>query len=172
MKPRIPMSVVVGVLGGLACLVTMPGLGLPVWALFIGWAWYYAFGATTAVFKMVPSVIAGAVCASLAVWLLGWAAGLGFSGMPALVLIVGLTVFLLMLLIKIPIFSTGPIAFNGYSTVFALTFIGGFPDLAVGPIISCFLWAVIANLLGPVFGWLSIVLQFPRKVEETAEKNG
>lgn len=170
MKPRIPLSVTVAILAGLACLVTAPGLGLPVWALFIGWAWYYAFGATTAVFKMVPSVIAGAVCASLAVWLLGWGGSIGFTGMPALMLFVGITVFLLMLLIKIPVFSTGPIAFNGYSTVFALTFIGGYPELAVGPIISCFLWAVIGNLLGPVFGWLSIVLQFPKRVEEPTSK--
>jgi len=172
MKPRIPLSVTVGVLGGLACLVTAPGLGLPVWALFIGWAWYYALGATPAVFKIaIPAVFPGAFCASLALWLIGWGAGIGFTGMPALVLFVGLTVFLLMLLMKIPVFSAGLPAFNGYSTVFALYFIGGFPDLAAGPIVSCFLWAVIGNLLGPVFGWLSIVLQFPRKVEETAEKN-
>lgn len=166
MKPRIPIEVVVGVLGGISCLVTISGLGLPVWALFIGWAWYFALGAVPSAFKqIVPAVFPGALLAAACIWLMDVFDGLGFTGMPNMIVFVALTVFLLMCSLRIPIFSASLPAFNAYSSMFALYAIGSFPDLPCGPILSCCLWAVIGNLLGPVFGWLSIVLQFPKKEE-------
>lgn len=167
MKPRIPIEVVVGVLGGLSCLVTISGLGLPVWALFIGWAWYFALGATPDAFKkIVPAVFPGALLAAFCIWLMGALETAGIiAGMPNMIICVTLTVFLLMCSLRIPVFSASLPAFNAYSSVFALSAIGAYPDLAIGPVLSCCLWAIIGNLLGPVFGWLSIVLQFPREVE-------
>ena len=71
MRPRIPIEIVVGVLGGLSCIVTISGLGLPVWALFIGWAWYFALGAQPSAFKkIVPAVFPGALLAALCLWLM------------------------------------------------------------------------------------------------------
>lgn len=166
MKTRIPIEVVVGVLGGLSCLVTMQGIGFPVWALFIGWAWYFALGATPAAFKKIyPSVIPGSLLAALCIWMIGWFAGMGLGGMPGMMLAVAITVFLLMMALKIPVCNSSLPAFNAYSSVFALFAIGGYPELAIGPILSCMLWAMIGNFLGPIFGWLSITLTFPRKVE-------
>ncbi|HIU26460.1 MAG TPA: DUF1097 domain-containing protein [Candidatus Copromorpha excrementigallinarum] len=171
MKPRIPIEVVVGVLGGLSCIVTISGLGLPVWALFIGWAWYFALGAQPSAFKqIVPAVFPGALLAALCLWLMEVFTGFGFTGLPNMIVFVAITVFLLMCALRIPICNASLPAFNAYSSVFALYSIGGFPDLAIGPILSCCLWAVIGNLLGPVFGWLSIVLQFPKEVEKTEDK--
>lgn len=166
MKPRIPIEVVVGVLGGLSCLVTISGLGLPVWALFIGWAWYFALGATPSAFKqIVPAVFPGALLATFCLWLMAVLTDAGFTGMPNMIVCVALTVFLLMCCLRIPVFSSSLPAFNAYSSVFALNAIGAFPDLPIGALLSCCLWALIGNLLGPVFGWLSIVLQFPKEVQ-------
>ena len=182
MKPRIPLTITVAVLGGLSCLVTWQGLGIPVWALFIGWAWYYYEGSSPAAFKkVIPSAVPGAFSASFAVWLLGAMAPL-YTDRPyivymlVLIFIVFLTVLMLMLFLKIKIFPSSLAAFNAYSSVFALTFIGSYPyagDTSVGalvPIFFCFLWALIGNWLGPVFGWLSIALQFSKKVDEPAEE--
>lgn len=166
MKSRIPIEVVVGVLAGVSCLVTISGLGLPVWALFIGWAWYFALGATPSAFKViVPAAFPGTLLAGLCLWLMGVLANAGFTGMPNMIVCVTLTVFLLMCALRIPACSASLPAFNAYSSVFALYAIGSFPDLPIGAILSCCLWALIGNLLGPVFGWLSIVLQFPYKVD-------
>ena len=164
MKTRIPIEVVVGVLGGISCLVTLPSIGLPVWALFIGWAWYFALGATTAAFKkIIPAVFSGALLAALCIWMIGWFTKLGFAGMPNMMICVTITVFLLMCTLRIPFFSSSLPAFNAYSSVFALFAIGSYPDLVIGPILSCALWALIGNLLGPVFGYLSIKLTFPHE---------
>ena len=193
MKPRIPLSVTVAFLAGISCLVTwMPfgtawgdgtfKLGIPVWALFIGWAWYYYEGASAAVFKkVIPSAIPGAFTASAAVWALGVTANVYGTNyglyMVVLMVIVALSVFALMLLLKLTkIFPSSLAAFNGYSSVFALTFIGGYPyagatDVSpLVPLFFCFMWALIGNWLGPVFGWLSIALQFNKKVEGGAKE--
>lgn len=170
MKTRIPLEVVVGVLGGLSCLVTISGLGLPVWALFIGWAWYFALGATQEAFKkIIPAVFPGALLAALCIWMMSWFTGLGFTGLLNMIICVTISVFLLMCSLRIPIFSASLPAFNAYSSVFALYAIGSYPNLAIGPILSCTLWAVIGNLLGPVFGYLSIKLTFPYKNDEISE---
>lgn len=166
MKPRIPVEFVVGALAGISCLVTIGGLGLPVWALFIGWAWYFALGATPAAFrKIVPAVFPGALLAAACLGIMGLLEHTGITGMVNMIICVSIKVFLLMCSLRIPVFSESLPAFNAYSSVFALYAIGSFPDLACGPILSCCLWAVIGNLLGPVFGWLSIVLQFPKKID-------
>lgn len=164
MKTRIPIEVVVGVLAGISCLVTLPGLGIPLWALFIGWAWYFSLGATPKAFKIIyPPVFTGALLAALCLWLMGFVNHIGLTGMFGTMLCVGLTVFLLMMTLKIPLTSASLPAFNAYSSVFALMYIGGFPDLFVGPILSCAIWAMLGNFLGPIFGYLSVKLTFPVK---------
>lgn len=166
-KTRIPIEIVVGFLAGVSCLVTIAGLGLPVWALFIGWAWYFALGATPDAFKKIlPAVFPGALLAAICIWMMGWFAGMGFTGLPNMIVCVTITVFLLMCSLRIPVFSASLPAFNAYSSVFALYAIGSFPELAIGPILSCTLWALIGNLLGPVFGYLSIKLTFPYKSDD------
>lgn len=171
MKSRIPIELVVGVLAAISCLVTLPGLGLPVWALFIGWAWYFSLGATPSVFKKCyPPVFTGALLAAFCLWLIGALDGIGMGGIVGTMISVGLTVFLLMMTLKIPLTSASLPAFNAYSSVFALMYIGGFPDLPIGPILSCTLWAMIGNFLGPVFGYLSIKLTFPVSEHNDSDK--
>ncbi|MGI6711277.1 MAG: DUF1097 domain-containing protein [Bacillota bacterium] len=172
MKSRIPIELVVPVLAAISCLLMKVGVGLPVWAVFLGWAWYFALGATPSAFKQIyPVIIPGAVLAGLCFWLMGFFAQVGIGGMPGTMLSVFITVVLLMLMLRIPATSASLPAFNAYSTVFALYVIpNSFPDLGVNPILSCVIWAIIANALGPIFGYLSIYLTFPAKVEEEQKK--
>lgn len=168
MKSRIPIELTVPVLAALSCLLMLVGVGIPVWAVFIGWAWYFALGATPAAFKQIyPVIIPGAVLAGLCFWLIGFFPQFGITGMAATMLAVLITVILLMLMLRIPATSASLPAFNAYSTVFALYAIpNGFPDLGISPILSCVIWAIIANALGPIFGYLSIALTFPKKEEK------
>lgn len=174
MKSRIPIEIVVAVLAAISCLVTLPQLGLPVWALFIAWAWYFALGATPAVFKSVyPAAFAGAVLAAVCIWLIGAFMGI-MSLMPAMMLAVFITVLLLMLVLRLPATSCGLAAFNGYSCVFA-TYYGGFfhkTGSAEMDILIAFGFSMAANLLGPVFGYLSIYFTLPRQEEKKAEDPG
>lgn len=169
MKPRIPIEIVVAVLAGISCLVTLQAVGgFPVWALFIGWAWYFALGATPAAFKqIIPAIFPGAILAGLCIW--AWL-GLFNGSFLGMVITVIISVLLLMYSLKIPACSASLPAFNAYSSVFAFFTIcsnaGSFPLGAtslLGTILAVMLWCIIANALGPVFGWLSIVGQFPKK---------
>ncbi|SFG01565.1 Protein of unknown function [Desulfotomaculum arcticum] len=174
MKTLIPIEIVVALLAAVSCLVALPQLGLPVWALFIAWAWYFALGANTSVFKSVyPAALAGAVLAALCIWLINVFMGF-LSLMPAMMLAVFITVLLLMLVLRVPATSCGLAAFNGYSCVFA-TYYGGFfhqTGSAGQDILIAFAFSIVANLIGPVFGYLSIYLTFPRQAENKSENAG
>lgn len=158
MRVKIPIEIVVGVLGGVSCLVAWPGLGIPVWALFIGWAWYFALGATPKVMKNIyPSMIPGAVLAAICIALINVLSPY-MHPMLAMILPVTLTVFLLMMALKIPLTNCSLPAFNAYSTTFAVFYGGFYPanENVWIAIVVAMVWALIGNAMGPLFGWLSI----------------
>lgn len=175
-KSLIPIEVVVPVLAAISCLVALPQLGLPVWALFIGWAWYFALGANPAVLKKVyPSMIPGALLAAICIWLINVFMKF-MSLMPAMMLAVLITVFLLMCVLRVPLTSCGLAAFNGYSCVFAAYYGGFFPQTGSPgrDILMALLWSLAANFIGPLFGYLSIFFTFPgqKKEEKKTEEVG
>ncbi|MFL0194029.1 DUF1097 domain-containing protein [Clostridium sp. WILCCON 0269] len=167
MKAKIPIEIVVAVLAALSCLVSLPGLGFPVWALFIGWAWYFALGATPSTMKSIyPSMLPGALLAVLCIFLIN-GFGKSMPSMPAMMIAVLITVFLLMVCLKIPYTNCSLSAFNAYSTTFAVFYGGFFPKTGVAShdILMALVWALIGNGLGPIFGYLSIVFTMPAKDE-------
>ncbi|AGL02208.1 DUF1097 domain-containing protein [Desulfoscipio gibsoniae] len=170
MKALIPLEIVVPILASISCLFAAPQLGLPIWALFIGWAWYYALGANINVFKQVyPAAIPGAVLAAICIWLISIFAQL-MSAMLAMMIAVIITVFLLMCVLRIPLTSCGLSAFNSYSCVFA-TYYGGFyrqTGTLEQDILMALIYASVAFALGPVFGYFSIKLTLP--MQENEEK--
>lgn len=160
------------VLAAVSCLVALPQLGLPVWALFIGWAWYFALGANPSVFKSVyPAMIPGALLAAVCIWLINVFTGF-LSLMPAMMLAVLITVFLLMCVLRFPLTSCGLAAFNGYSCVFAAYYGGFFPQTGSPgrDIITALIWSLVANFIGPLFGYLSIFFTFPGRKKEDQTK--
>jgi hypothetical protein len=172
MKSRIPIECVVAVLAAISCLISWPGIGLPVWALFIGWAWYFALGATPKVLKSIYiSTIPGAILAFLCIWLINILTN--YTGlMLAMMISVLITVFLLMLVLKMPGTNSLP-AFNAYSTIFAVFYGGFFPKVGVfsSDLIKALLWGIIGNFLGPVFGYLSIYFTFPVDIKKDNKAN-
>lgn len=157
---KLPIEMVVALLAGASCLFAWPGLELPIWALFIGWAWYFALGATPGVMKNIyPSIIPGALLATLSIVLINYLSGM-MPVMAAMIITVILTVYVLMLAIKIPLMNCSLAAFNAYSTIFAVYY-GGFyhqsGDFNSNVLMALF-WGVAGNALGPLFGYLSVRL--------------
>ena len=165
MKPKISIDVVVALLAGVSCLVTVPALGLPVWGLFIGWAWYFALGATPDLLKKIyPSMIPGALLAVLCIFMIDFAAGF-LPPMVALIIPVIITVYLLMLTLKMPLTSIGLVAFNSYSCVFAVFYGAAYRATGVfsTDVLMAMIFSLIATGLGPLFGYFSIFFTFPEK---------
>ncbi|HWQ79315.1 MAG TPA: DUF1097 domain-containing protein [Anaerovoracaceae bacterium] len=158
----------VAILAGISCIGFV--IGLPIWALFIGWAWYFTLGATKAGFKeATPPMLAGSLLAVLAIVLIDVFAGfMPFLG--AMMLSVLITVFLLMLTLKIPGFGCSLASFNAYSCMFAGYYAGTFPtqeQYAMG-LVYAVIWITGANFLGLIFGYLSVYFAGLGKKEKTA----
>ncbi|MCI2062349.1 MAG: DUF1097 domain-containing protein [Eubacteriaceae bacterium] len=170
MKPRIKVEFTVGFLTLIACfcmLIKSQGIGLPLWAIFVGWAEYFGLGASTDLFKKaLPSVIPGAVCACICLKLMSLPAFASWGFWNGAVWIT-LTVFLLMWLLDIPNFNVGLVGFNGYTVVFIIATMGptAYPVWGCGAIISGAVWSCLALAIGYVMGYLSVLLQFPKKDE-------
>lgn len=157
---KLPIEIVVALLAGASCLAAWPGLDIPVWALFIGWAWYFALGAVPGVMKNIyPSIIPGALLAALAIVLINFLSSL-MPVMAAMIITVICTVYALMLAIKIPLMNCSLAAFNAYSTVFAVYYGGFYPQDGDfrSSVLLALLWGVVGNALGPLFGYLSVRL--------------
>lgn len=156
------LDICVALLAGIACFfMAIPAVNFPVWALFIGWAWYFAEGAKPAAFKRaIPPMLFGYACAVVSAIVF---AALGFH-IFVLALIVAVTVFCIMLSMKSSLFAMSLASFNAFSCMFAGYYAGNFPALANGGAadwknaVIAALWIAFANVIGLCFGWLSIKL--------------
>ncbi|MBE5967063.1 MAG: DUF1097 domain-containing protein [Lachnospiraceae bacterium] len=117
----------VAILAGLVCLA-LP-LNIPVWAIFIGWAWYFALGANATAFKQsIPSMILGYVVAAISIVIY---AATNYN-LIALIISVMITVFIIMMSLKTKLFACSLASFNAYSCLFAGYYAGNFPQVAEG----------------------------------------
>jgi len=160
--------VVAGV-SALACLGTLAGM--PVWALFIGWAWYLAIGANkTAIKEGSVTCVAAAIMALTAVVLTDAFA----SFLPALsasMLAVFLMILVLMIALKLPYIKHSLVGFNSFSCIFAGYYLGAFPAQPdyLANIAVAFVYITGANILGLFVGWASQQLSgfsFRRREEQ------
>ena len=163
MKHVKAIDITVTVMATLSCLLLT--LSIPVWSLFIGWAWYYALGGKLHVFKQAtPAMLAGSVTAFLCFMIMDFLS----PAMPSLLATmigVFISVFALMMILKISTFSATLPAFNAYSCVFigyaAKAYL---PIEGMSPLFNAFLWITGANFLGLIFGWAS--LEVERRLKE------
>jgi hypothetical protein len=164
MKFRIEkLDVSVALLAGLSCLFMY--INVPVWAIFIGWAWYFTLGAKPELIKKsILPAICGGVLAVIAYLLIDVFNRLITEAQPelwiiAVIIPVIITVFLLMLTLKIPVLNVSLVSFNAYSCFFV-----GFAAESFYPLkgfevhTNALLWITGANIIGLLFGWLSIAL--------------
>ena len=155
MKKIGALDVSVAVLAGISCLGIY--LSIPVWAIFIGWAWYFTLGATPDLIKKsVLPMITGSVLAVIAFLLIGLFSGF-MPSMAATMLAVFITVFALMLSLKVPVLNISLASFNAYSCIFVGYSAGTYLPIAGMPaLLNAAIWVTGANFIGVLFGWLSI----------------
>lgn len=152
------LDISVAVLAGFACLALL--VKLPVWAIFIGWAWYFALGAEPIVFKKaIPPLLLGYVMAAVSIFLYA----LNNNSLLILCGSVMITVFIIMLSLKMPMFSHSLVSFSAYSCMFAGYYAVNFPQVESGSmniinLLICIGWLAMSNLIGLLFGFLSVKL--------------
>lgn len=150
------LALVIGVLGGLATwlfLDPLAGLGLQIWAAFIGWAsFYHCGGGEDGLKNSVIAGIWGAIMATVAFVLMPMV-GMGTLGAA---ICVGVTVAIMILGAHVPLLSAIPAAVYGYAATaaFALLKTGAAAtsaDITTSPLMN-----VVASLaIGAAFGYIS-----------------
>ena len=150
------LALVIGVLGAVATwlfLGPLAGIGLSIWAAFIGWGSFYSSGGEeTGLQNAIVGAIWGSLMATLALWLMPQVGG-GVMGTAA---VVGVTVGLMILAAQIPLLSAIPAAVYGYAATvaFALMKTGAAvtaADIASNPLLNI----VISMAIGALFGYAS-----------------
>lgn len=145
----------VAILAAISCLFMY--INVPVWGLFVGWAWYFALGASPDLIKKgILPILSGSILAVVAFLLIG-VFSKGMPAMAATILSVFITVFLLMLTLKIPVLNISLISFNAYSCMFVGYGAGSYlPVEGMPSLLNALIWIAGANFIGLIFGWLSI----------------
>jgi Protein of unknown function (DUF1097) len=147
------LAIVIGALAAVAtylCLGT--GLGLQVWALFIGWGcFFHAGGKEAGVKNSAINHIWGAIVAAIALILVAKIGGgtLGAS------IIVGVSVVVLVLGAHLPLLSVIPAAVYGYASTAALCLLSGVALGEPGAVIKAAAMVVISMIIGNCFGYVS-----------------
>lgn len=155
------MTLVVGVLAALVTwLFTGPvlsGLGLSLWAVFLGWASFFnQGGGEEGLKKSVFGALWGTIVGTIAFVLYnsGLFGGLGDLAFTA---IVGITAALLVAGSIVPVFSAIPAGFYGYAATAAFAFLGNHVgdalsmNFATMPFLNIF----TSMLIGALFGYVS-----------------
>ncbi len=151
----------VAILAGVSCLFML--INVPVWALFVGWTWYFVLGCTPdTIKKCIPPLITGALLAVLAFILIDILSKTGIDStfsLTSTIIAVVITVFLLMLSLEIPQLNNSLVSFNAYSCFFVGYAAGTFlPIQGMPTLLNAIIWIAGANFIGVLFGWMSIKL--------------
>ena len=159
MTPLVALALSIGVLGGIATALYLK-IGLAIWAGFIAWAcFFHTGGDTEALKKTIIGNLFGIVCAAVAAFLL-LNTNLGAAG-PAV--IVGITVFLMVMGAHLKPFSTVPASVYGYAATFAYL-LQTAEAMVIGKLVAIditgnpILVVAISMVLGALFGLASAKL--------------
>jgi hypothetical protein len=118
MTPLVALAVSIGLLGGVATAIYLK-TGLAIWAGFIAWGCFFQSGGDTeALKKTIIGNLFGIFWAAVAAALLLSSVGASLGGAAAPVL-VGVTLFLMVLGAHVKAFSTVPAGVYGYAATFA-----------------------------------------------------
>lgn len=156
------LAVSIGLLGGAATYLYLSsffGLGLQIWAAFLGWASFYHCGGkvqgfTSSVLANLWGVVWG-VLTLLAIQHLGFGEVLPPNVWPAICVAIG--VGLMILGSKIPIFSAIPATVYGYAATVAFTLLstGGMDNLLEPTLLNPAAIVAISMVGGNIFGLIS-----------------
>ena len=164
MSALVALAVSIGLLGAVATFLYLT-LGLAIWAGFIAWAcFFHSGGDDTALKRTIAGNIFGAVCAWVAAMII-LNVPMGDSlGLPLWAgIVVGLTVFVMVLASQIPALSVIPASVYGYAALFAYL-LQTAEAMVVGRLLGVdfranpLLVVIISMVVGALFGWASAKL--------------
>lgn len=165
MSQLVALSLSIGILGAIWAWLALGPLGgfVLVWAGFIAWGCYFHTGANSnALFKTITGTIYGAV--------IGWIALLIIVNVPVPALgtawpaiVVGATVFLLVIVASISALSVVPANVYGYAAIVAYSLqtsavppaTGPLQNLTSGSFANPLVLLIVSLVLGAIFGMLS-----------------
>lgn len=160
----VALAISIGVLGGIATWAALGPLAgiLQIWAIFIAWGcFYHCGGGETGLKNTVVCNIVGAIVAWIALLIVtqtGLAASLGVPLWAGIV--VGVTVFVLVLLAKVPALSAIPAMVYGYASVAAFFLLNAFDtppgaDLTAANFTNPLVAVIVSMVVGAVLGYVS-----------------
>src|SRR3990172_5660429 len=155
------LALSIGVLGGIATFLFLSpfGMGLQIWAAFLGWASFFHCGGKEKGF--LDSVIAniwGAVMAGLTLIAVSGTGLADSFGLPIWAgICVAIGVAIMILGAKIPLLSAIPAAVYGYAATVALALLSqnGLENLTVPTLGNPVLNVAASMAIGGVFGYVS-----------------
>lgn len=132
------------------CLGTV--FGLQVWALFIGWgSFYHTGGKADGAIKSGINHMWGVLIAAVALFVVGLVAG----SVLVTSIIVGVSVFALVIAAQLPQLSTIPAAVYGYASTAAFLLLSGVALGEVTAVFTAALIVAISLIIGNIFGFVS-----------------
>ena len=153
------LAVSISVLGGIAAFAFLSpfGMGLQIWAAFVGWATFYHCGGKEAgLAKAVTHNIFGAVMALVLLLLVTQIPLAATLGLPLWAAIgVVITVFIVVIAAKSPMLSDIPASFYGFASVVALALVGGKLAVTSVSLENPFINIVISLVIGAALGYVS-----------------
>ena len=139
------LSISIGVLGGVATLMTATVLTVPVWVIFIAWASFFILGAgTDGMARSIASNLTGIVIASLTLLVIH-----ALGGGTAIAVGVGSAA--MVQASKIPLLSKLPAIVWGFASTVGTVAATGH-DITTASISNPALVAALSMVLGSVFG--------------------
>jgi len=172
-KETIPLPIAIGIVVVLSLLIpVITGVSnFPLWACFIVWAEYFALGAKPDAipFIIIPYSIGGAITwFSALTWEFLASLGLDVTLASAISLFVWMSL-VGYLSVTVPICQKGSLPlFNGVSMYLAIYSTASVPEALltmVGLATAAFAITVATVLVGVFFGWINVVITFPKEVE-------
>lgn len=151
MNSRSALTLSIGVLGGLAVVLTAKVITVPIWVVFLTWAsFFFVGGGVGGWVRSLSSNIVGVVLASASLY----AAHLMGGNIWVTALAVGVGSAVMVLASWIPLFSTTPAVVVGFASTVS-TVAGTGNDITVTTISHPGLVAAVACVLGASFGLVS-----------------
>lgn len=155
------LAVSIGLLGGIAAwlfLGPIGGLGLSIWAAFIGWASFYHCGGKEAgLQKAIVNNVFGVIMGWIALLLVTQIPLAGSLGLPVWAgICVAVTVFILVIAAKNQMLSDIPAGVLGYASVVALALAGNKLGVLTAPSLENPLVSIVISIvIGAAFGYVS-----------------
>ena len=156
----VALAISIGALGGIATWISLGPLAgyLQIWAIFIAWAcFYHCGGKETGLKNTIICNIAGAVVAWVALLIVTNTGGIG-DALPGGLwagIVVGVTVFVLVLLAKVPALATIPAMVYGYASVAAFGLLAADADVTAANFTNPLVIIIVSMVVGAILGYIS-----------------